>query len=182
MCTCQASLENLAFCSQCGALNIVELTSPFGVFGLEEVFSIDISFLTQLYLNLQNKLHPDRFSHNEEEKKLAEKYSSYLNGAYHVLKNPLKRAEVLLKDFSTSFSQLDLVEQIEKREWLESLSSLEALSNFEKNMREEKNKTESEMAFFFKEENKEKAHLCLIKLKYIYRLLEEISIKYDERR
>ena len=179
MCTCQAPLENIAFCSQCVALNSIEPTSPFQVFGLQESFFIDRSFLNKIYFDLQNKLHPDRFSSHDEERALAEHYSSYLNWAYQVLKDPFKRAEILLKDFPSSVSQIDLMEQMEKHEYLESLSSRDTLSAFESRIMEEKNKIENEMVDFFKEKNHEKAKYCLARFKYFDRLLREVLVKKE---
>jgi molecular chaperone HscB len=179
MCTCNAPLQNVAFCSQCGALKLIELTCPFQVFGLPKEFSIDLSNLDDTYLRLQNKLHPDRFSHSAEAKRLAQNYSGYLNWAYHILKNPLKRSEILLEGGVFSASQEELIEQMKKREYLEEIFSEEALQEFEKSIREEKNNTEREMESLFKEGNKEGASQCFGRLKYLHRLISEIELKKE---
>jgi len=179
MCMCDAPLKDVAFCSRCGALKKSELTSPFKVFELEECFFDDLPLLQEKYLTLQNKLHPDRFT-DAQEKKLSEDYSGYINWAYQLLKHPLNQAEFLLKDFSGSLPQADLMEQMEKHDFLESLVSKEERALFQKNIEEEKNQTEHKMLHFLKQKNKEKAGCYFMKLKFLSRLLEEI-FSHQER-
>lgn len=178
MCICDAPLKDVAFCSHCGTLKSIELTSPFQAFELEEEFFDDIPFLNEKYLTIQNKLHPDRFL-DLAEKKLAEKYSAYINWAYQLLKNSLKQAEFLLKDFSFSLSETDLMEQMEKYNFLESLTSKEEVALFQKNIEEEKAKTQSEMLHFLKNKKMENAGSSFMKLKFLSRLLEETFSKQE---
>lgn len=181
MCACKAPLENLAFCSQCGALNPVSLISPFYAFGLSESFNIDLSHLHHIYLKLQTKLHPDRFSHNLEAKKLAQQYSAYLNEAYQALKDPLKRARILLKDLPPiSLSPQELREQMEKREYLNSISSETDLAIFLDEITQQITRIEKKMSDFFAEKEIEKAHHTLVSLTYLYRLKAE-TLSRQER-
>lgn len=178
MCNCNGPLKDVAFCSQCGALRTIDLNSPFQVFGLEETFFENGNLLKNLYLKIQNKLHPDRFP-RAEEKRLAEQYSSYINRAYYLLKNPLKQAEFLLKEIQISLSSSDLIEQMEKREYLEKLTSTKEIEVFQKSVEKETEKTQKEMIKFFKEKERVKAAVCYGRLKYLSRLLEEIVLKKE---
>lgn len=42
------------------------------------------------------ELHPDKYSGDEGDVKLARELSGRVNGAYEILRNPLKRAEYLV--------------------------------------------------------------------------------------
>lgn len=99
----------------------------FQLFGLEQQFNVDINNLADLYQALQKTIHPDRFAHaSSQEQLLAVQKSSMINDAYQTLKNPLKRAEYLLKVRGTelpneqsSFSDNHfLMRQMELREMM----------------------------------------------------------------
>jgi hypothetical protein len=47
-------------------------------------------------LRRQMELHPDKYSGNDSEVMLARELSGRVNGAYEVLRDPLKRAEYLV--------------------------------------------------------------------------------------
>ncbi|MDC0348911.1 Fe-S protein assembly co-chaperone HscB [Alphaproteobacteria bacterium] len=153
------------------------LKSAFLSFDLVEEFSLDLSRVHKSYLSLQNRLHPDRFFNNETEKKRAQKYSSHINWAYRVLKDPIRRAEILLESTPDNFPVEDLMEQMEKRENLESLSKEEDFKGFKKNIAQERLQAEKEMALFFKERKPENAKKRLIKIQYLIKLEQEASNK-----
>jgi curved DNA-binding protein CbpA len=48
-------------------------------------------------LRRQMELHPDKYSGNEKEVTLARELSGRINGAYEILRDPLKRAEYLVR-------------------------------------------------------------------------------------
>jgi molecular chaperone HscB len=177
MCNCGAPLEDFAFCSKCGSLCDIKLTSAFLSFGLPETFFLDFSRVHKSYLVLQNRLHPDRFFNKETEKKRAQKYSSHINWAYNVLKDPLQRAEILLDLIPDNFPVEDLMEQMEKREHLERLSDKQDLRDFKKIISEERHQAEKDMALFFKEKELEGAKKRLIKIKYLMKIEQEASSK-----
>jgi len=180
MCNCGAPLEDFAFCSKCGSLSDIKLTSAFLSFSLPEAFFLDFSKVQKSYLVLQNRLHPDRFFNNETEKNRAQKYSSHINWAYNVLKDPLQRAEILLDLIPDNFPVEDLMEQMEKREHLESLSDKQDLKDFKKIISEEMRQVEKDMTLFFKEKKLEEAKRCLIKIKYLMKIEQEAYRKLEE--
>ena len=99
----------------------------FQLFGLEVKFSVNTKQLSEVYQALQKKVHPDRFAHaSSQEQMLAVQKSAMINDAYQTLKNPLKRADYILKLRGTempseqaSFSDNSfLMRQMELREML----------------------------------------------------------------
>lgn len=65
------------------------ISNPFEVFNLPPRFAIDQRALDHAYFEMQRNHHPDQTKDDGE-------YSSMLNSAYQTLKNPVKRAAVLL--------------------------------------------------------------------------------------
>lgn len=99
----------------------------FALFGLARAFAIDIERLEQAYLDLQGKVHPDRYAHlPDAEKRLSMQWATHVNEAFRTLKNPLTRGHYLLElrgvdpafDTNTAMSAEFLMEQMEWREAL----------------------------------------------------------------
>ena len=99
----------------------------FQLFGIEVVFDVDLSQLSQIYQTLQKAVHPDKFAHaSSQEQLIAVQKSAEINDAYQTLKQPLKRAEYLLTlrgiempSEQKSFSDISfLMRQMELREML----------------------------------------------------------------
>lgn len=63
---------------------------PFSIFGLPRCFDVDLGLLTQRYFERQRYAHPDQLTGDLI-------LSSDINRAYVTLKDPLKRAEILLQ-------------------------------------------------------------------------------------
>ena len=100
----------------------------FQVFGLDVQFEIDTAKLAELFQALQKTVHPDRFAHaSSQEQLLAVQKSAMINDAYQTLKNPLKRADHLIKlrgidmpSEQASFGDTSfLMRQMELREMLD---------------------------------------------------------------
>ncbi len=70
----------------------------FQLFGLERRLSIDASQLQKTFYELSREHHPDRFSLKPpQEQARAQQTSAFLNDAYRVLRDPIARAEFVLK-------------------------------------------------------------------------------------
>ena len=68
----------------------------FTLFGLPRTFRIDADRLEKAYLDLQGKVHPDRFAHlSDAEKRLSMQWATHANGAFRTLRQPLTRSERL---------------------------------------------------------------------------------------
>lgn len=71
----------------------------YDFFGLEHKLDLDLKDLEQRFYALSRKFHPDRFTlKSREEQQYALDASSILNDAYRTLREPLARAEYLLKE------------------------------------------------------------------------------------
>lgn len=102
--------------------------------GLKEDFSLDNVALSEHYLKLQRRFHPDRFvDGSAQEQRLAVQMASVVNQACDTLRSPLLRAAYLLKlqgiDSSgenTTMSDVTfLMSQMQLREQLAAITSAE---------------------------------------------------------
>lgn len=100
----------------------------FQLFDIDLVFDIDINQLSSTYQQLQKTVHPDRFAHaSSQEQLIAVQKSAQINDAYQILKEPLKRAEYMLKlrgvdmpDEQNTYGDTSfLMRQMELREMME---------------------------------------------------------------
>lgn len=99
----------------------------FALFGLDPSYAVDLDRLEQAYLDLQAKVHPDRFAHlSDAEKRLSMQWATYANEAFRTLKSPLERGQYVLElkgvdpefETNTAMSAEFLMEQMEWREAL----------------------------------------------------------------
>jgi len=99
----------------------------FALFGLPTGFSVDMDRLEQAYLDIQGKVHPDRFAHLPDvDKRLSMQWATHANEAFRTLKSPLARGQYLLElkgvdpafETNTAMSPAFLMEQMEWREAL----------------------------------------------------------------
>lgn len=87
------------FCPQCERiLTLARHGDYFSFFGLPRKLTLDLEDLDARFRSLSRQFHPDYFYTATSQERLASlERSSYLNDAYRVLKQPLDRAEYLLK-------------------------------------------------------------------------------------
>ncbi len=104
----------------------------FELFGLAPSFSIDASSLDAQWKARAAQVHPDRFVNaSAPEKRVAMQWSTQLNEAYRVLRDPLQRAKYLCElagqDVTESASRtLGMAFLSQQMEWREALENLEA--------------------------------------------------------
>ena len=74
------------------------MTNAFLLFGLPVQFQIDQAALSARYLELQKELHPDNYaSSSTAEQRISIEKSADVNQALNVLKDPILRAEEIIK-------------------------------------------------------------------------------------
>ena len=74
------------------------MTDYYELFGIPRRLNLSLDSLEKRYYDLSRELHPDRFMRKpEEERQRALDMSSALNDARRTLKDPIKRAQYLLK-------------------------------------------------------------------------------------
>jgi molecular chaperone HscB len=97
----------------------------FSLFSLPRSFRLDPALLDKAYLDMQSRVHPDRFAHQPEtERRLSMQWATLVNEAYRTLKHPLQRARYLLQlagtetghESNTAMPAEFLMEQMEWRE------------------------------------------------------------------
>ena len=103
--------------------------SFFELFGLTPAFALDAEALEASYREIQSRVHPDRFAHaGDAERRASLQWTTRVNEAFQVLKNPVSRAAHLLElqgvdvafETNTAMPQQFLMQQMELREALES--------------------------------------------------------------
>ncbi len=101
----------------------------FALFGLVPDFNVDEANLVARYRDIQSAIHPDRFAgKTSQDQRLAVQSAAFVNEAYQCLKNPLLRAQYLLRlkgreihTESTHHDMAFLLEQMQLRESLEDI-------------------------------------------------------------
>jgi molecular chaperone HscB len=70
----------------------------FDLFGLPARYRVDPASLDAAYRKLQSEVHPDRFARGTDtERRMALQSSARVNEAYRALKDPVERAQYLLR-------------------------------------------------------------------------------------
>lgn len=70
----------------------------FELFNLPAAFSVDLSAISEHYRELQRTVHPDNFADaSERERLLSVQKAAEINDAFQTLKDPILRAQYLLK-------------------------------------------------------------------------------------
>jgi len=95
----------------------------FALFGLPRRYALDEAALGRLYHEFQARVHPDKHAHlSDTEQRLAMQWTTRINEAYQVLRQPLSRAKYLLSlcgvdvDHGREMSPEFLMKQMEWRE------------------------------------------------------------------
>ncbi|GLT19542.1 co-chaperone protein HscB [Vibrio zhanjiangensis] len=161
----------------------------FELFGLPSQFQLDGSLLSSQFRELQKRFHPDNFATaSERDRLMAVKKASEINDAYHVLKNPLSRAEYILAENGvdirdeqqTMSDPMFLMEQMELREELEGISSQAepetVLFEFEDRVSKMYKQYLHAVELDLNTARWEHAAECVRKLKFIAKLKNEIEL------
>lgn len=168
----------------------------FEFLALPVTYQLDLQALSERSRELQKTLHPDRFSHlSDRERRLSVQYTAYLNEAVATLKNPLSRAQYLLKlegidTFSESQVQLDpmfLMQQMELRESLEDIASASdpdaAIERLRQTVEQEMKSLREQFDSYYQQSTPsahEAAAVCVRKMQFIDKLGREIEVLEDQ--
>jgi molecular chaperone HscB len=97
------------FCKFCNSLQR-PVVDYFEFFGFDKTLTIDTAELQRRYYMLSRQLHPDRYTRaTETERNFSLEATSILNDGYRILRDPVQRAEYILKE-----SGFDIGEQRSK--------------------------------------------------------------------
>jgi molecular chaperone HscB len=175
------------FCATCGAVQPPAPIDHFARLELPVRFDTDTTALDQRYFALQRQLHPDRFaSRTARERAVSQSQAVALNEAYETLKDPLSRAEYMLKllgvdvnpdGCNTVRDPSLLMEQMELREALAEADTREAVDRISANARGELDRDLQETAAAFAAHDLERAEVAITRLKYLSKLLDEARLR-----
>jgi molecular chaperone HscB len=175
------------FCPTCGAVQPPAPIDHFARLDLPVRFDADAAELDRRYFALQRQLHPDRFaSRTARERAVSQSQAVALNEAYEILKDPLSRAEYMLKlrgvdvnpdGCNTVRDPSLLMEQMERREALAEADTREAVDAIIVDARGELDKDLAETASAFAANDLDKAEVAITRLKYLSKLLEEARVR-----
>ena len=159
----------------------------FSILQLEPSFTLDEDELQRSYVKLQQEHHPDKqIGKSEAERTKAFQLSMDINDAYEVLKSPLTRAQHLLElqnifvnseDDNVKPSAELLMNNMELRESIMEASDHDTLAEIELDCRNQARKVSHELQKQFEAANYDEAAQSTIKLRYLYKTLEEIRIR-----
>lgn len=98
--SCEKAAGGGMECAHCGALQPPDAGADyFAVLGVPRRYDLDAAELEARYRELTRKLHPDRFARADARARRASlQRSVQLNEAWRALKDPLRRAEYMLKE------------------------------------------------------------------------------------
>jgi molecular chaperone HscB len=166
------------------------MQSHFELFGLPAAFAVEADRLEQSYRDIQSKVHPDRFAHaGDAERRASLQWTTRVNEAFQILKNPVKRAKHLLElhgvdvafETNTAMPQDFLMQQMELREALEDAKDPAALDALRKNLLDEKSRLERQIGDAIDDKHDYAGAAGLVrKLQFLDRLDEEIDAAYEE--
>ncbi len=159
----------------------------FDIFQLDKTFDINYNMLEKNYRNLASQYHPDRttmLSAFEQRQQMM--LFTTINQAYETLKNPLSRANYLLKlngiDADEKHTNIDsdfLIQQMQWHEELETAQTTEEYKSINNKILMEKQEIINKLTDDFAKSNYNSALENFQRARFIYKLLEEINNKLE---
>lgn len=173
------------FCPHCTKVLPLCKEDYFSLLSLPASYEIDIKTLDNKLFQLQQLFHPDKFLNtSEEEQNISLNNSAIVNQAYKTLKNPILRAEYLLKLKSMNIEKEEVPKQllIESLEWRENLEFAEEENKLQQILQEIIQKEQNSYKLlkeYFAKELYNQALSVYIELKFYLRFKQEITNKLD---
>ncbi|XP_055374888.1 iron-sulfur cluster co-chaperone protein HscB isoform X2 [Condylostylus longicornis] len=187
--SCEKSItcESPFLCDSCGVIqNVNKNVDYFKILSEEEKFNIDVTSLTRKFRNIQNVVHPDKYSNKSlKEQTNSQEWSSFINKAYKTLQAPIERGIYLLKlkginmpQDNSSLNKEFLMEMMERNEEVEDATPNQLndlLQKIKNDMIIEEKKLNKE----FQANEYESAKFTLVKMKYFKSLEKSIKEKLE---
>jgi molecular chaperone HscB len=116
------------------------LQSHFDLFGLAPAYALDAEALDRSYREIQSRVHPDKFAASgDAERRASLQWTTRVNEAYRVLRNPVQRAKHLLElqgvdvgfETNTQMPTDFLLHQLELREEIEGATNKRDIAGLE---------------------------------------------------
>src|SRR5687767_1228843 len=131
------------------------MQNHFDLFGLAPAFSIEGEALERSYREIQSRVHPDRFAHaGDAERRASLQWTTRVNEAFQILKNPATRAKHLLElhgvdvafETNTAMPADFLAQQMELREALAEAKTPAALDRMRQTLAQQRSRMEKQIA------------------------------------
>ena len=168
------------------------MQSHFDLFGLPPAFSLEKDLLEKAYRDIQSRVHPDRFaSAGDAERRASLQWTTRVNEAFQILKNPVARAKHLLElhgvdvafETNTAMPGEFLMQQMALREALEEATekkNSQLLDGLRRELRREEAVLEKQIADAIDGRKDYQGAAGLVrKLMFLARLDEEIDLAYE---
>lgn len=165
---------------------VVESPDHFSLLQLDACFDIDLALLEKNYIELQNRLHPDRFAGKSGAEKLAaQQQAADVNAAYHTLKDPVKRANYILRqrggfDLDTERTIHDqdlLMEMLERREALQSIGDETQIAAMEQEAARDVAAATAQLSALMSKQDWAGSQKILLRLQYLRKFENEARQK-----
>ena len=163
--------------------------SHFELFGLPAKFEVNGEALERSYREIQSRVHPDRFAHaGDAERRASLQWTTRVNEAFQVLKNPVTRAKHLLElhgvdvafETNTAMPPGFLMQQMELREKLEEAKDARALDGLRSDLLTAKKAMEKVIAEAIDAKKDYAGAAGLVrKLQFLDKLDAEIDAAYE---
>lgn len=168
------------------------MPSHFDLFGLAPAYALETEALERSYREIQSRVHPDRFAHaGDAERRASLQWTTRVNEAFQILKNPVTRARHLLElhgvdvafETNTAMPPEFLMQQMELREALEAAVGAKDSSRLEslrKNLNRERQDLEKAIAEAIDARKDYRGAAGLVrKLQFLDKLDSEIDSAYE---
>lgn len=168
------------------------MQNHFELFHLPQRFSVDMTALEHAYREVQNRVHPDKFTNaTSTEKRVAMQWATRANEAYQTLKNPFKRAAYLCElngidlqaESNTSMSHDFLMHQMEWREALQDAKAakdIDALEKLETELRDTRKAKVTHIGEFLDAHDFEGAAQGVRELMFLEKFGEEVHLVFEK--
>lgn len=160
----------------------------FELFGIPVDFQLDEKELHAAHLKLQSAYHPDRYINaTDQEKRIAVQAAAWVNEAYEILKNPVKRARYMLEvgglelndDSETTTDPTFLMEQIELREEMDQCRScqdpMRSCAHITGKLQQRSKEFSSSFESLYQQGKLEEARQVSRKMQFVQRILDQID-------
>lgn len=177
------------FCPTCQAIQSPGTCTHFQRLGITPGFAVDERALQRRYFDWQRQLHPDRFAtRTSRERALSQQQATAINEAYETLKDPLSRAEYLLRQGADGAvvspegcilvnDQELLTEQLEMREALADAESADAVRALTRRANTDIEQCIAALAEAFAAGDRGRAAKFATRLKYLRKLADDCRIR-----
>ncbi|KAJ3126725.1 hypothetical protein HK098_007181 [Nowakowskiella sp. JEL0407] len=159
-----------------------ELNAERDSIATKPLFRVDETKLRNRFLKLQQQIHPDSFATKDhQEKKISDMQSTYINKGYETLRNPLKRANYILKLYGKHTTEAESIQDpellSEVLEVMEAVSeaSSEDLETLEKENNERILRLMEKLEIAFEEHELEEARDLTIQMRYWMNIADRLK-------